>query len=285
MDQHGIVLVMGITGAGKSSFINLLKPDAVSVGHGLASETKKLQAVQINLDSSNQRSITMIDTPGFDDSDLGVFNDAGIFEEIITHLTAQYALKIPLRGIVYLHLINEVRFKGSGKKYLRVLERLVDGCGMLDSLILLTSQWGGVNEADGIRREQELMTKYWAPLIKRGAHAYRFPRTREEATSMILRLVTSNNNLVLSIQKELIDKESRVSGGMDAKTWFKQEFGREMDGTIAEKVLEKTKKEKKRFWHRIYGHKGGVRIFASIFGFVLTVVGYVAAFGGVSGQP
>jgi putative ribosome biogenesis GTPase RsgA len=33
----GMILVMGVTGAGKSTFINSLKPGSVVVGHGLES--------------------------------------------------------------------------------------------------------------------------------------------------------------------------------------------------------------------------------------------------------
>jgi len=32
---NGMVLVMGVTGSGKSTFINTLKPDSVEIGHGL----------------------------------------------------------------------------------------------------------------------------------------------------------------------------------------------------------------------------------------------------------
>ncbi len=36
-ETDGMVLVMGVTGAGKSTFIDMLKPGAVTVGHGLES--------------------------------------------------------------------------------------------------------------------------------------------------------------------------------------------------------------------------------------------------------
>jgi len=36
-DSEGMVLVMGVTGAGKSTFVNTLKPDSVKVTEGLGS--------------------------------------------------------------------------------------------------------------------------------------------------------------------------------------------------------------------------------------------------------
>ena len=39
-DMGGMVLVMGVTGAGKSTFINALKPESVTVGHTLESSKR-----------------------------------------------------------------------------------------------------------------------------------------------------------------------------------------------------------------------------------------------------
>jgi ribosome biogenesis GTPase A len=36
-ETDGMVLVMGVTGSGKSTFINTLKPNAMPVGYGLES--------------------------------------------------------------------------------------------------------------------------------------------------------------------------------------------------------------------------------------------------------
>lgn len=36
----GMVLVMGVTGAGKSTFVNALKPESVTVGHNLESSKR-----------------------------------------------------------------------------------------------------------------------------------------------------------------------------------------------------------------------------------------------------
>ena len=46
-DSEGMVLVMGVTGAGKSSFVNTLKPGAVQVNKGMeSSENPTLFGVQ-----------------------------------------------------------------------------------------------------------------------------------------------------------------------------------------------------------------------------------------------
>ncbi|KAK3987598.1 P-loop containing nucleoside triphosphate hydrolase protein [Cladorrhinum sp. PSN332] len=204
-NTHGMIMVMGVTGAGKSTFINLLKPGSVEVVHGLKSGSAPPQAVQISLDKSNQRSVTLVDTPGFDDSDR---SDADVFQQITRHLAVQHALDIPLKGIIYLHQIHETRMRGSEKRYLDALRRLCGGTEKLGNLVFLTTRWDFVDQRVGIQREQELIDKHWAPMLDRGARVMRFPRSRKEANAMILRLTGIGNNLVLDIQKELVDQES-----------------------------------------------------------------------------
>ena len=69
-------------------------------------ETQGCQAVQIFLDKDDMRSITVVDTPGFDDTERP---HAEILAEITDYLAAQHLSGLPLRGILYLHKITENR--------------------------------------------------------------------------------------------------------------------------------------------------------------------------------
>ena len=68
-------------------FIQLVSGDSsVKIGHGLESETSKIQVVRF-VDTSG-RNIVIVDTPGFGDSRPGV-NDTKILEEITAFLLEQ----------------------------------------------------------------------------------------------------------------------------------------------------------------------------------------------------
>src|SRR6202044_2750014 len=63
-DVH--IAVMGVTGAGKSSFISLLSDKTVAVGHDLQACTQSVDVYACKLFPG--RNVYLIDTPGFDDT-------------------------------------------------------------------------------------------------------------------------------------------------------------------------------------------------------------------------
>src|SRR3569833_1312946 len=95
------------------------------------------QAVQLYLDKEEKFSVTVVDTPGFDDT---WRTDAEVVAEITEYMAAQYALKIPLRGIIYLHQIHENRMKGSGRRYV-VLFCVLCGVVVFFLVSLVFSCW------------------------------------------------------------------------------------------------------------------------------------------------
>ncbi|KAK4182193.1 hypothetical protein QBC35DRAFT_445564 [Podospora australis] len=232
MSTDGVILVMGVTGAGKSYFVNQLKSRGVQEeakeGHSLRSgsypwrffeqnircvETTRCQAVQIFLDDEDDedsdadgpRSVTIVDTPGFDDTER---SDAEVFQEITEFLSTQHALGIPLRGVLYLHKITDNRVTGSSRTYLGLLEPLL-GTEAMNNVILVTTMWyvmRGDLEGQGMRREGELMNDYWRPLIDKGAIVSRFSGSPESAFSIVSKLA-AKEPVVLKLQEETIDSE------------------------------------------------------------------------------
>ncbi|KAI8723146.1 AIG1-type G domain-containing protein [Fusarium sp. LHS14.1] len=218
MEKHdysneGIILVLGVTGSGKSYFLNKLRSHSVKEGHSLQSETAQCQAVQILLDDDDvedQRSITVVDTPGFDDTNRP---QGEILTEITEFLATQHALGVPLRGVLYLHKITDNRMTGSSLTYLNLLRSLV-GEDALGNVILVTSMWNRLRDDDhdrAIRREQELIDKYWGPMQKKGSYVSQFDGTTESAFGLVYQLA-GKDSVVLNVQREIMDQDESVLG-------------------------------------------------------------------------
>ncbi|KAL6353612.1 hypothetical protein LRP88_14110 [Fusarium phalaenopsidis] len=208
--NEGIILVLGVTGSGKSYFLNRLKSHSVKEGHGLQSETAECQAVQILLDDEEKRSITVVDTPGFDDT---TRPHGEILTEITEFLATQHALGVPLRGVLYLHKITDNRMTGSSLTYLNLLQSLV-GEEALENLVLVTSMWNMLrdeNRGQAIQREQDLIDNYWAPMQKKGSYVVQFDGTTDSAFGLVYQLA-GQESVVLDVQKQIVDDDRSVLG-------------------------------------------------------------------------
>ncbi|KAG8780200.1 hypothetical protein FRC12_023351 [Ceratobasidium sp. 428] len=78
------IVLFGCTGVGKSTFINDASRAELSVGHGLATQTKEIQASPVF--QVGGRDVQLYDTPGFDDTvltDMQILNKlANFFEDM-----------------------------------------------------------------------------------------------------------------------------------------------------------------------------------------------------------
>lgn len=179
-------------------------------------ETAKCEAIQILLDDDGKRSITVVDTPGFDDTSR---SHGEILAEISQFLAAQYALGIPLRGVLYLHKITDNKMTGSSLTYLNLLQSLV-GDEALENLVLVTSMWNLIrdeNRGQAVKREQDLIDNYWAPMQKKGSYVTKFDGTTESAFSLVYRLA-GKESVVLEVQRQIMDQDQSVldtSAGTD----------------------------------------------------------------------
>ncbi|KAK6823710.1 hypothetical protein RU639_006286 [Aspergillus parasiticus] len=155
---------MGMTGVGKTTFITALTGDNLTVGHGLNSCTKNIDVAETFI---NGQRVHLIDTPGFDDTDL---SDTEILKTIATYLQGEEGTYIQLTGLLYLHRISDVRMQGSALKNIRMFRSLV-GENNMANVVLVTTRWNSVTRDEGVSRLRELLEKdkFWGGMIAAGA--------------------------------------------------------------------------------------------------------------------
>ncbi|KAM5357310.1 hypothetical protein ACJZ2D_016396 [Fusarium nematophilum] len=208
-DSEGVILVMGATGAGKSYFVNQLKRGGAREGHSLRSETRACQGVNVEFGYGEKtRVITVVDTPGFDDT---TRPQAEVLSEITEYLATQYAIGIPTKGVLYLHKITDNRMTGSASMYLDLFQDIV-GDAALKNVILITTMWNKIRDEDEVeaeRREQELLDVFWRDMIDKGSFAAQFHGTQDGAVALIYHLA-GKSSVVLKVQEEAYDQEKAV---------------------------------------------------------------------------
>ncbi|KJA22638.1 hypothetical protein HYPSUDRAFT_54752 [Hypholoma sublateritium FD-334 SS-4] len=199
--------LMGPTGTGKSTFINLLtKDDNIRVGHDLESQTTNI-STSVWHDEKSGLSVTLVDTPGFDDSRSDI-TDTDILQKIADFLQENSISTGNLisggrniNGIIYLHRISDPRVGGAAKKNLRLFREL---CGedMLRNVRLVTTNWDNVSDKEGNSREAELASRIFKPLIDAGAKMVRHDKGPISAQSIMSTLVHQEPT-AMKIQGEL----------------------------------------------------------------------------------
>ncbi|KAK0721566.1 hypothetical protein B0T26DRAFT_769042 [Lasiosphaeria miniovina] len=212
-------MLMGVTGAGKSTFISLLAEQPVQVGHSLQSCTVDI-GIYSFVDRDSGRTVYLVDTPGFDDtarSDTEILRDTALF------LAMLYRRRVRLAGLVYLHRITDPRMQGTTLKSLDLFKKL---CGprALPAVVLATTMWPALEAAAprrtsdrdrelaagvGQQRESDLLkAKFWGEMVKGGSRMVRHDGTAVSAHAIVRSLVgIGGGGVVLDIQVQLVDEE------------------------------------------------------------------------------
>jgi len=193
------VAVMGVTGVGKSTFIDKLTTANVETSDGLQSHTKSINAYPSKY---KDHSIWLIDTPGFDDT---VRSDIDVLEDLAYWLKKATNLKLNLGGIIHLHRITDTRIGGAAYKDLKMFQKLC-GADSFKSVVLGTTMWPENPSKEDFSREEELKTKFYQDMIKDGGKMMRHMNTEESAREILGYLIDRHQNskpLVLAIQREL----------------------------------------------------------------------------------
>ena len=110
-----------------------------------------------------------------------------------------------LTGIIYVHRISDTRFDGiSGRNF--AMFRKLCGESALKNVVLVTNMWREDSQVLNEARERELINGFFKPVLDKGAQVTRHNNTIESAHDILLRIV-GNRQIVLQIQRELVDEQ------------------------------------------------------------------------------
>jgi len=200
------ILIMGLTGVGKSTFINTAAGrTAIPVGHDLQSCTTTIEHVIVHR-SDPARRIVFVDTPGF----IGNWaHDKQILSLIVDWLASSCS-GMKLAGIVYLHEISQARIDPA-RENLQMFNTLCRHPAF-KNVVLATTKWSDMADVD----RQRVSEQYWT-----GADMRPFDNTYESAWAIvdgILNKVPVNGPL---ISQELINLQKRLSQAGVAEEFVK----------------------------------------------------------------
>ncbi|KAH4153843.1 hypothetical protein HBI75_207140 [Parastagonospora nodorum] len=208
-DNTVFILVLGMTGSGKSTFIQNCTGKTVEIGHGLQSCTNDLSVHSFFLAGQH---IHLIDTPGFDDTS---HSDIDTLKTCASYLSASYANGVRLGGIVYLHRISDNRL---GRNSLRSLQmfRKLSGPRSWPNTVIGTTMWSTSEYSQGVAREKELSNdpNYFGKMLAGGAGLFRIAEhgtgldeQKRSSLRVIARLLKRTqiwSKIELRIQRELV---------------------------------------------------------------------------------
>ncbi|KAF8159694.1 hypothetical protein B0H34DRAFT_414003 [Crassisporium funariophilum] len=159
LENDQIIILMGPTGGGKSTFINTATATTLlKVGHSLQSCTTDIAYVAHHDPVENvKRQVVFVDTPPFPDPDPMSPQTAKHVEVMIQEwLKKAYAMrKIKVAGILYLYNITNNRH--TPRRDRLMIENL---CGDASRALLVTTMWERVDPNTGISSHDQLTAKW-----------------------------------------------------------------------------------------------------------------------------
>ncbi|KAK3357916.1 P-loop containing nucleoside triphosphate hydrolase protein [Lasiosphaeria hispida] len=223
-----MIALLGVTGAGKSTFASIASGTQLEIGHGVDPCTQEPATVRFDLDG---RSIIIIDTPGFDDDKR---SDVQILEAIYKWMTSRkgFYKHYALDGLIFLHPVTLNRVGGAERKRTRLLEKIL-GREAYKRVIIATTMW------DDLRSDEIATSRLkgrhgeggvWNEMLSKGAIMRRHSNNQESAHKIIREVIAASDKygkVKFLVEDELARNQGRVvrtSAGKELKERITEEL-------------------------------------------------------------
>ena len=157
----------------------------------------------------DHRTVTLIDTPGFDDSDR---SDADILALVANHMAQTYEQGKLLTGVIFVQPINQARLQGSEARRNRLFKKIL-GEDAYKRVVIATTMWNQVSEEEATSRVDQRRSRndVWGDMVKLGAQVERHDDNAASAAAIIRKLMKFESPLELQLQKELLQTGGKVA--------------------------------------------------------------------------
>lgn len=161
--------------------------------------------MKFNLDG---QTVTLIDTPGFDDSER---SDADILTLVANYMAQTYEQGMLLTGAIFVHPISQQRLLGSETRRNRLFKKIL-GEDAYNRVIIATTMWNQVPEREAASRMDQRRNRddIWGDMVKLGAKVVRHDDNTASATAIIRSLAQFESPVELQLQKELLEVGGRI---------------------------------------------------------------------------
>jgi len=236
---YELILVVGKTGAGKSTFISQATGQDAGVGHNFQSETTQVGSYPLP-----DGSAYLVDTPGFGDTRRPPVPDSEILREIAEHFRDCQAAGWKITGFVWVISMQE-RLYDNG-----LMEKII-GEDNMRRCVIVTSKWMDRRLMPDEYRNQESGEKNLFEILaghhELGAQYARFDKNRQSALDTIRRLKRSRGEAFTPLLMQQYCNEGKQLIETDAGRILDDDVG----GRIASKrsALERTAADYERCRH------------------------------------
>ncbi|KAK0645442.1 P-loop containing nucleoside triphosphate hydrolase protein [Cercophora newfieldiana] len=208
------ILLIGVTGAGKSTFAACASGKEVEIGHSIDPCTQDPEAVCFQLGNDQ---IILIDTPGFDDTER---TDIEILQALVKWIPDQPLLKNQLiDGLILFHPVTRNIVSDDERRRTQLLKTLL-GDDAYKRVTIATTMWDSLDPGYAAELEAELSTTsknnrlgeggVWGEFCQRGATVARHDNNEASAHKIIQQIINRCNEVERSGMKRHKDANRNV---------------------------------------------------------------------------